>query len=195
MDVPIDQGGVELLGFIQKQLILEYLVLLCEQVAFIDLALLDDGAALPDLTVLPGDLLFCAYPLAEFIIEHAAGGDLDIRLRQQAPFGEDQMDMIVFLCFVVVERRNAFHVISFLELLRELPQHPVGIELRVILRQSNDQFPCLDTFSLSPEAFELLLTLLRQIVPEGHIFPCREGGVQVFLPLWVRNIRYSSLDI
>ena len=95
------------------------------------------------------------------------------------------MDMIVFLGFVVVERRDAFHIISLLELLRELPQHPIGIKLRVFLRQRNDQLPCLDTFSLCPIAFELLLALLRQIVPEGHIFPCGEGGVKVLLSLWV----------
>ena len=83
--MPIDQSGVELLGLIQKQLILEYLILCCEQVALIDLALLNDCAALPNHTVLAGDLLLCPYPLAEFIIEHAAGGDLDLRLRQQAP--------------------------------------------------------------------------------------------------------------
>ena len=50
--------------------------------AFIDFALFDDGAALPDFTVLPGDFLLGAYPLAKLIIEHAAGGDLNIRLRQ-----------------------------------------------------------------------------------------------------------------
>ena len=30
MDVPVDEGDVELLGLIQKQLILEYLVPCCE---------------------------------------------------------------------------------------------------------------------------------------------------------------------
>ena len=185
MDVPIDQGGVELLGFIQEQLILEYLVLRREQVALIGLALFDDGAALTDFAVLSGDLFFGAYPLAEFIIEHAASGDLDLRLRQQAPLGKDQMDMIVRHFLVVVERRNTFHVIPFFELLRELPQYPVGIELRVLLRQRNDQLPCLNTFSLRSVAFELLLALLRQIIPEGHIFPCGEGGIKVLLPLGV----------
>ena len=48
------------------------------------------------------------------------------------------MDMIVFLRLVVVERRDTFHVVPLLELLRELPQHLVGIKLRVFLRQSND---------------------------------------------------------
>lgn len=50
--------------------------------AFVGLAFLDDDTALPDLYVLAGDLLLRAYPLAEFIIEHAAGGDLYIRLRK-----------------------------------------------------------------------------------------------------------------
>ena len=103
MDVPIDEGGVELLCLIQKQLILEYLVLCREQVLFVGLAFLDDGAALADLTVLAGDLLLRAYPLAEFIIEHAAGGGFDLRRPQQAPLRKDQMDMIVFLCLVMVE--------------------------------------------------------------------------------------------
>ena len=136
--MPVDQGSVELLGFVQKQLILEYFVFCREQAALIGLALFDDGAALPDLAILTGDLLLCPYPLAEFIIEHAASGDLDLRLRQQAPLRKDQMDMIVFLGLVVMERRNAFHFVPSLELLRELPQHPVGIKLRVFLRQSND---------------------------------------------------------
>ena len=85
MDVPVDEGGVELLGFVQKQLIFEYLVLCCKQVAFVCLTLFNDGATLTDLAVLAGDFFLCPYPLAEFIIEHAAGGNLDIRLRQQAP--------------------------------------------------------------------------------------------------------------
>ena len=72
--------------------------------AFVGLALFDDGAALPDFTVPAGDLLFCAHPLTELIVEHTAGGDLDIRLWQQAPLRKDQMDMIVFLRLVVVER-------------------------------------------------------------------------------------------
>lgn len=49
-----------------------------------------------------------------------------------------EMIMIVFLRLVVVERRDTFHVVPLLELLRELPQHLVGIKLRVFLRQSND---------------------------------------------------------
>ena len=73
VDVPVDQGGVELLGFVQKQLILECVVLCCEQVFFVGLAFLDDGAALPDLAVLAGDFLLCPYLLAELIIEHAGG--------------------------------------------------------------------------------------------------------------------------
>ena len=80
--MPVNQSGVELFCFVQEQYVLESVVLYREQVAFIGFTLLDDGAALADLTVLAGDLLLRAYPLAEFIIEHAAGGDLDLRLRQ-----------------------------------------------------------------------------------------------------------------
>ena len=85
MNVAVDQSGVELLGFIQEKLILEYLVLCREQVFFVGLAFLDDDTALTNLAILTGDLLLCPCPLAEFIIEHAAGGDLDLRLWQQAP--------------------------------------------------------------------------------------------------------------
>ena len=97
MDVPVDEGGVELLGLIQKQLILENLVLCCEQVFFVGLAFLDNGAALPDLAILAGDFLLRAYPLSVFIVEHASGGDLYIRLRQQTPFGKEYSTIIMII--------------------------------------------------------------------------------------------------
>lgn len=65
----------------------------------IGFAFLDDGTVLADRAVLAGYLFLRAYPLAGFIAEHAAGGDPDIRLRQQAALGKDQMDMIVRLFF------------------------------------------------------------------------------------------------
>lgn len=37
------------------------------------------------------------------IIEHAACGSLDVRLRKQFSFAEDKMDMIIGFAFVVVE--------------------------------------------------------------------------------------------
>lgn len=152
------------------------------------------GLCLPIPELLSVALLFRAYPLAGFIVEHAAGSNLDIRLRQQAPLRKDQMDMIVPLGLVMVERRDTFHVIPLLELLRKLPQYPLGFKLRIFLRQRNDQLPRLNTFSLSSIAPELLLTLLRKIVPEGHIFPCREGGVQVFLGSEIYDILPLKLD-
>ena len=95
---------IELLCLIQKQLILEYLVLCREQVLFVGLAFLDDGATLADLTVLAGDLLLRAYPLAEFIIEHAArvavltSGDPQRGAALKRSDGYDS-----FLCLVMVE--------------------------------------------------------------------------------------------
>ena len=55
------------------------------------------------LPVLPCDFFLGAYPFACFIIEHAACGYLDVRLRKQFSFAEDKVDMIVCLAFVVVE--------------------------------------------------------------------------------------------
>jgi len=49
------------------------------------------------------DFFLGAYPFARFIIEHAACGSLDVRLRKQFSFAEDKMDMIIGFAFVVVE--------------------------------------------------------------------------------------------
>lgn len=68
-----------------------------------NLPLTPDSTAFAYLPVLPCDFFLGAYPFARFIIEHAACGSLDVRLRKQFSFAEDKMDMIIGFAFVVVE--------------------------------------------------------------------------------------------
>ena len=83
------------------------------------------------------------------------------------------MDMIVFLRLVVVERRDTFHVVPLLELLRELPQHLVGIKLRVFLRQSNGDDSTPVEQPVLPEAVEDVVTVTDEtsdaLTPEGNL--------------------------
>ena len=81
--------------------------------------------------------------------------------------------MIVFLRLVVVERRDTFHVVPLLELLRELPQHLVGIKLRVFLRQSNGDDSTPVEQPVLPEAVEDVVTVTDEtsgaLTPEGNL--------------------------
>ena len=83
------------------------------------------------------------------------------------------MDMIVFLRLVVVERRDTFHVVPLLELLRELPQHLVGIKLRVFLWQSNGDDSTPVEQPVLPEAVEDVVTVTDEtsgaLTPEGNL--------------------------
>ena len=83
------------------------------------------------------------------------------------------MDMIVFLRLVVVERRDTFHVVPLLELLRELPQHLVGIKLRVFLWQSNGDDSTPVEQPVLPEAVEDVVTVTDEtsgaLAPEGNL--------------------------
>lgn len=49
-----------------------------ELMTFVNLAFLDDGAALTDFSVLTGYLFLCAYPFTRFIIKYASAGNLDV---------------------------------------------------------------------------------------------------------------------
>ena len=81
--------------------------------------------------------------------------------------------MIVFLRLVVVERRDTFHVVPLLELLRELPQHLVGIKLRVFLWQSNGDDSTPVEQPVLPEAVEDVVTVTDEtsgaLTPEGNL--------------------------
>ena len=87
----------------KKRLAFEFIIFHGKEVAFVNLALFNDGTAFAYLPVLPCDFFLGAYPFARFIIEHAACGSLDVRLRKQFSFAEDKMDMIIGFAFVVVE--------------------------------------------------------------------------------------------
>jgi hypothetical protein len=73
----------------------------------------------------------------------------------------------------VVERRDTFHVVPLLELLRELPQHLVGIKLRVFLRQSNGDDSTPVEQPVLPEAVEDVVTVTDEtsgaLTPEGNL--------------------------
>ena len=55
---------------------------------FVDFTFLDDRASRSDVLILSDNFFLGAYSLAGFIVEHAAAGYLDIRLRQKCPFTE-----------------------------------------------------------------------------------------------------------
>ena len=74
---------------------------------FVDFAFLDDRASRSDFPILSGNFFLGAYSLAGFVVEHAAAGNLDIRLRQKCPFAEYQVYVVVGLAFVVVECADA----------------------------------------------------------------------------------------
>ena len=101
--MPIDKVGVNLFYLPKKRLAFEFIIFHGKEVAFVNLALFNDGTAFAYLPVLPCDFFLGAYPFARFIIEHAACGYLDVRFRKQLSFAEDKVDMIVCLAFVVVE--------------------------------------------------------------------------------------------
>ena len=99
----IDKVGVNLLYLPKKRLAFEFIIFHGKEVAFVNLALFNDGTAFAYLPVLPCDFFLGVYPFSRFIIEHAACGYLDVRFRKQFSFAEDKVDMIVRLTFVVVE--------------------------------------------------------------------------------------------
>ena len=136
---------------------------------FVDFAFLDDRASRSDFPILSGNFFLGAYSLAGFIVEHAAAGDLDIRLRQKCPFAEYQVYVVVGLAFVVVECADAFYTEPLVKFLCKFLQYLLGVIGGVHFRQSNDQLSCFDTFALCTEAPELLLTLKSKVLPELHI--------------------------
>ena len=73
----------------------------------------------------------------------------------------------------MVERRDTFHVVPLLELLRELPQHLVEIKLRVFLRQSNGDDSTPVEQPVLPEAVEDVVTVTDEtsgaLTPEGNL--------------------------
>ena len=90
---------------------------IAKHMLFIDFAFLDDRAPRFDFPILSGDFFLGAYSLAGFVVEHAAAGDLDIRLREQCPFTEYQVYVVVGLAFVVVECANAFYTVPLVKFL------------------------------------------------------------------------------
>ena len=72
------------------------------------------------LPVLPGDLLLGADVLSGLVIEHTAAGGFDLRLQEQPPLTENQMDVVVGLGLVVVQAGHTLHIIPPPKFLCEL---------------------------------------------------------------------------
>ena len=81
-NMTVDKVGVNNLDLPKKRLTFEFIIFHGKEVAFVNLALFYDGAAFSYLAVLPCDFFLGAYPFSHFIIEHAACGYLDVRLRK-----------------------------------------------------------------------------------------------------------------
>lgn len=66
--MPIDKVGVNLFYLPKKRLAFEFIIFHGKEVAFVNLALFNDGTAFAYLPVLPCDFFLGAYPFARFII-------------------------------------------------------------------------------------------------------------------------------
>ena len=102
-DMAVDMGGVNLLDFFKKGFTFEALVFGGKKVAFVNLTLFDNPTAFSYLSVLPDDFFLGAYPLPCFVKEYTSGGYLDVSLREQLSFAENQVDVVIGFAFVVME--------------------------------------------------------------------------------------------
>ena len=93
----VDKFRIHFLYLLQKRLSFKACVFGGKQMAFVYLAFFDDGTTFSYLPVLSRDFLFGADMLSSFIKERAAGSNLYIRLSDQSPLAENQMDMIIRL--------------------------------------------------------------------------------------------------
>ena len=137
--------------------------------AFVDLALFNDGTAFPYLSVLIGNLFLGAYPLTCFIKENASGGSLDFRFGQERPFAENQMNVIIGFAFIVVQSRHTFHAIPPVKFLCEIFENLLRLILRVDFGQGDNQFPRFNTLSVCTASLKLLLAFPCEIAPKGII--------------------------
>lgn len=190
----IDKVGINLFHFPKKRLAFEFIIFHGKEVLFVNLALFYDGAAFSYLSVLPCDFFLGAYPFACFIIEHAACGSLDVRLRKQFSFAEDKVDMIVCLAFVVVEGLHALHAIPPAELLRKIFNDFLRLVSYIYFRQGDNQFPCFNTLALCTASLKFLLAFPCKVTPK-FIVGGAVGGIEIFLSCVACDIGYSSLDI
>ena len=105
----VDKTGVNFLDFLQERLALKSSVFCGKEMAFVNLALFNHGAAFSYFSVLPCDFLFRAYSLSCFVKEYAAAGNLNLWLGKQLSLAENEMDMIVCLSLIMVQSRHTFH--------------------------------------------------------------------------------------
>ena len=183
----VDLFGQQFLYFCQKALAFEKGVFCRKHVLLVDFSFGNHRTAFADCSIFSRDLFLRPYPFSGLVKVHGAGGDLVIRCFQKPPLGKDQMDVIVGFCLVVVECGSTFHSVLPLEFLGELLQYLIGIILSVILRQGDNQFPCLNTFSLSAASFKLLPAFPCKARPEFGISGVIDGE-QVFLSVRTPDI-------
>lgn len=193
-DMKVDLLGQQLLYLCQKALAFEKGVFCRKHVLLVDFPFVDHRTAFADRSIFSRDLFLRPYPFPGLIEVHGAGSNLVIRRFQKPPLGKDQMDVVVGFCLVVVECGSTFHSVLPFEFLGELFQYLVGIILGKVLRQGDNQFPCLDTFSLSAKSSKLLPAFPCKARPEFGISGVIDGE-QVFLSVRTCDIADTSFQI
>lgn len=139
----------------------------------VDFSFGNHRAALADRSIFSRDFFLRAYPFTGLVEVHGAGDNLVIRRFHKLSFGKDQMDIIFGLCLVVVECRSTFHAVLPFEFFGELFQYLIGIIPDKIFRQGDNQFLCLDTFSLK--------TITLKLLPA---FPCKARFMEDLLHIY-----------
>ena len=88
--------------------------------------------------------------------------------------------MIIGLSFIVVQSRYTFHSVFFLKAVGIYLQQLIGIKFAEGLRQSDDQFPCFNTFSFGSAFDKFLLVTSGKFRPIMSVC-CFVNGIQIFL--------------
>lgn len=139
----------------------------------VDFSFENHRAAFADRSIFSRDFFLRAYPLPVSLKYTArmaillSGVSISFRsekIRWISIFG---------LCLVVVECRSTFHTVLPFEFFGELFQYLVGIIPDKIFRQGDNQFLCLDTFSLK--------TITLKLLPA---FPCKARFMEDLLHIY-----------
>src|SRR5699024_2192903 len=152
--------------FSGKSFTLKILIFHIKQVAFINFALRYNAAPFAKVTVFIQYFFLCPHMLSILIIKHISGCDFYLWVVQWFSFAENQMDMIICLCLIVMKRRTAFHAISDMKYFCKQLDDIICPVSDKIFRQRNNQFPPLNAASFCPTGFKILLIFPLKIFPE-----------------------------
>ncbi len=130
--------------------------------------------------------------LTPLIIKHISSCNLLDWLIQKLTFRKYQMDVIIGLTLVMVECRNAFHLIFLLKMVCKPFQQILWFIMNKRFRQSNNQFPCLNTSSFSSTLPKAFLITLCQFSPKTPLRNRSISGIQILLLCLTRYISNSS---